>query len=72
MPTLEEWRMAVARVKQLDTAVPTLRELRTAVARAKQLDTAKPTLREWRTAVARVQPAAAALDSATRALGIRH
>ena len=42
------------------------------VARVKQLDTAVPTLREWRTAVARVQPTAAALDSATRALGIRH
>ena len=52
--------------------MPTLRELRTALARVKQLDTAVPTLRELRTALARVQLAAAALDSATRALGIRH
>ena len=35
-------------------------------------DTAVPTLREWRTALARVQRAAASLDWATRALGIRH
>ena len=72
MPTLREWRTAVAKVKQLDAAVPTLREWRTAVARVKQLDTAEPALQEGRTAVARVQLAAAALDSATRALGIRH
>ena len=52
--------------------MPTLREWRTAVAGVKQLDTAVPTLRELRTVVARVQPAAAALDLATRALGIRH
>ena len=52
--------------------MPMLQERRTAVARVKQLDTAVPTLREWRTAVARVQPTAAALDSATQVLGIRH
>jgi hypothetical protein len=34
-------------------------------------DAAVPTLQEWGTALARVRPAAAALDSATRVLGIR-
>ena len=56
----------------MDTAMPMFQEWRTALARVKQLDTAAPTLRELGTALARVQPTAAALDSATRALGIRH